>query len=468
MRLDSYLLEWLLRRSGYLLLAALLFGPACTMATGPNAGNGATVERPNVLIFVTDDQAVGSLRGMRAVRKYFVKEGLKFTQAYATTPLCCPARASIFTGRYAHNHGVLTNTGEGLRDLSQKDTLTYYLHNAGYATAIFGKYLNKWPDDHRPPFFNRWSIFTTGNPFYGGAPWSSNGHSTSPEEYSTTYIDRRARKFLRAVEQKDDSQPWFLYVAPSAPHPPATPERKYRNSKVLPWRLARTIEERNRSDKPPYVRSTHLLQGRSKHVRRLQLQSLESVDDMVDHIFSLLDASDETRDTLAVFISDNGMTWWDHGLRGKTTPYTSSVRIPLMMRWPGHLEGGATDERLAANIDVAPTVLDATRIDARHAFDGRSLLASRDLRSRLLLEYWASPRFATPDWASILTRSRQYTEYYKDDRSRPSFRELYDLDADPLQLHNLLAGRDNVRSMGLSRLPRRLSRDKDCKGADCP
>jgi arylsulfatase A-like enzyme len=116
--------------------------------------------RPNILIIVTDDQR-GNLSAMPAVRKYMVREGTRYTDGYVTTPLCCPSRASIFTGRYAHNHGVESNAGpeESQSDpLDQETTIQSYLQGAGYRTAIFGKYLNSWPTTSTPPYFDEWAI----------------------------------------------------------------------------------------------------------------------------------------------------------------------------------------------------------------------------------------------------------------------------------------------------------------------
>jgi arylsulfatase A-like enzyme len=140
------------RRSIIALLAISLFATAGQLPT--SSATGAT-GRPNVLIIVTDDQR-GGLGVMPATRTWLKKGGTKFDNAFVTTPLCCPSRASIFTGRYTHNHHVYSNDGEG-PSLIQESTLQYYLQQAGYETALYGKYLNGWDISHPPPYFDKYA-----------------------------------------------------------------------------------------------------------------------------------------------------------------------------------------------------------------------------------------------------------------------------------------------------------------------
>ena len=140
-----------------------------------------------------------------------------------------------------------------------------------------------------------------------------------------------------------------------------------------------------------------------------------SVDDMIEAVFDGAQELGEETQTLAFFISDNGLHWGEHGLRDKRKPYTESIRVPMLMRWPGAVRAGATDERLVANIDIAPTILEAAEIepDASTPLDGRSLLDHSWKRKRILTEYWRAPdggKNAT--WASIRTSTSQYVQYY--------------------------------------------------------
>jgi arylsulfatase A-like enzyme len=190
-----------------------------------------------------------------------------------------------------------------------------------------------------------------------------------------------------------------------------------------------------------------------------------SVDDMVDTVFQTLDADGETQDTLAIFISDNGFAWGEHGLRAKGSPYTDSVKVPLYLRWPGHVAAGATDSRFAANIDLAPTVLDATGLAGDIPMDGGSLLDPQQQRTRLLTEFYRDQE----PWASLRTSGAHYIEYYlPPDFQRVSHREYYDLTSDPYELTNLLGDGDTGNDPNVAPLAAQLAEDRVCSGAECP
>ena len=172
----------------------------------------------------------------------------------------------------------------------------------------------------------------------------------------------------------------------------------------------------------------------------------------------------ENRRTSAIFMSDNGMLWGEHGLSGKWRPYSASLRVPLLMRWPGHFARGLTDTRLAANVDLAPTIVDAARLpeSLKLSMDGHSLL-TETRRPRILLE---NLRGRLGRWAALRTRSYQYTEYYTD--GQVSFREYYDLRRDPWQLTNLLKDGDPENDPELGRLESQLASDRVCAASSCP
>jgi len=159
-----------------------------------------------------------------------------------TTPNCCPSRASIFTGLFAHNHGIRSN---GTADLPQSVTVQRYLHDAGYKTAILGKYLNTWPLAKAPPYFDRWALVRPDS--YVNADFNIDGTVAPVSGYSTDVIGSRTVKLLRAFDRQDD-KPWFLYVAPVAPHRPATPAPQYAAAPVPPWLPSPAVLEADRSD----------------------------------------------------------------------------------------------------------------------------------------------------------------------------------------------------------------------------
>jgi arylsulfatase A-like enzyme len=197
-----------------------------------------------------------------------------------------------------------------------------------------------------------------------------------------------------------------------------------------------------------------------------------SVDDLINRVFALLERLDDKENTLAFFMSDNGFLWGEHGLYAagsqKRSPYKPSVKIPFFVRWPGRVDAGAARRRLAANIDVAPTVLEAAGVRPKPAYpmDGISLLGPRQ-RERLLLEHYIDVG-RIPEWAATYTADYQYIEYYGEDGLTPTFREYYDLGADPWQLENLLADNDPGNDPGIAHIAEQLDADRRCIGVACP
>jgi arylsulfatase A-like enzyme len=450
---------------------ALVVGTLAWETPAPPTASAAQPSRPNILLIVTDDQPRPSLGPMDDTRHWFFERGVRFTRAFATTPLCCPARASIFTGRYAHNHGVQGNAWPAGENMEQESTIQHYLREAGYRTGIAGKYLNQWPLSQDPPHFDKWWIFNpTGDGYYDNK-WNLNGNVRLVHKYSTTFIKNRGKKFLNQGEEHD-AKPWFLQLSPWAPHGPAVPEPKYAQSNVSKWHLNPSVLEEDRTDKPAFTHDPSVSLNTTRKFRRNQLRTLRSVDDLVEAIFKKLGELNERANTLAFFVSDNGFLWRDHGWFGKTVPYTRSIGIPMMARWPGVLPFGAVDDRLVTNVDIAPTIVDATGVPTNPAYpmDGRSLLEDWS-RDRLLTEYWSIGAWhPVPTWASLRTLTSQYTEYY-DDGGAVTFREYYDLVADPWQLDNYLADQDPSNDPGPEEqalLSAQLAQDRACFGTTGP
>ena len=338
--------------------------------------------------------------------------------------------------------------------LDQQTTLHFHLKQAGYNTAIFGKFLNNWPYADNPPYFDQWALLSGMYPSYVGRNWNVDGTVVELADYPTRYIADRAQAFLESAPE-----PWFLYLAPPNPHEPYTAEPAYAQAPVGTWNGNPAVREADRSDKPPYVRNSSYTLAQAKTVRARQLRTLMSVDDMVERVFATLETTGALDDTMAFYISDNGYTWGEHGLYPqKAVPYTPSVKVPFMARWPGHFAAGAKDHRIVANIDIAPTIFGALGIEPEPAVDGRSLLGSHS-RDRLLLENWWSSNKQIPKWTSLRTRNSQYVEY-RDSSGRTSFREYYNLQSDPWQLNNLRTPPAGVAA--------RLAADRVCAGATCP
>lgn len=446
----------------FLAVLAVVIG-LLSSRSGPSAQTPpAPGPRPNVLVIVTDDQRSDTLEVMPKTRGWFEQGGTIFSDNYVTIPLCCPSRSSIFTGRYSHNHGVRTN--RDAPGLDQRTTMQAYLHDAGYQTAISGKFLLYWDLSKPPPNFDHWAIVNETD--YYGDTYSVDGKRQRVDQYSTDFIAERALEFLDRFEA-DDARPWFLYVATQAPHDPFIAEPDYENAPVPEWQPSPGVSEKDRSDKPPWVSVHGVSQQEAAQERQAQLRTLMSVDDLVDALFRRMETLGEN-DTLAVYTADNGYFWGEHRQKSKGLPYTESIRVPLLLRWPGRVPPGVVDPRLAATIDVAPTVLQATGVTAGSGppMDGRSLLTG-EARAELLVEYAKDPGFRYPDWASLRDPTAQYIEWYEPDGAA-SFREYYDLVADPYQLENLLGDADPANDPDVTARASRLAQLRTCSGRAGP
>ncbi|MDQ4064923.1 MAG: sulfatase [Actinomycetota bacterium] len=448
-----------LRRAG----AALAFAVALGTPLNAGAQTVPVTERPNVLIIVTDDQRVETMSAMPATRELYRTGGTDFTNAFATTPFCCPSRASIMSGRYPHNHGITSGENGQPNRWQQSASIQRELKLVGYRTGIFGKFLNGWDLQRSPTHFDDWEIYTSSNNYYDGT-WNVDGLVQEIPTYSTRFIGQQARNFIEESEAVDD-QPWYLYLAPAAPHSPFIAEPRFEEARVGRWDGNPAVAESDRSDKPDFVhaRSVDLRKGR--YLRKAQLRTLMSVDRMVARVHETMSELGEDN-TLAIYLSDNGFMWGEHGLAKKRVPYGPSVRIPMFMRWPEQIGAEVVDDRLAANIDVAPTVFDATDVIPSYTLDGQSLLVP-ERRTRLLLEFFMTAKRDVPSWASTVTEGFQYIEYY----AGPGLiadAEYYDLANDPWQLTNLLGDSDLTNDPDVPALSIQLSADRSCAGQECP
>jgi arylsulfatase A-like enzyme len=349
--------------------------------------------------------------------------------------------------------------------LDQRSTLQYYLHEAGYRTAIAGKFLNEWDLGVKPPFFDRWAVFRDHLNYYG-VDFNVDGTIKTVGGYSTHFVESQALRFLGDFE-RNDHRPWLLYVAPLASHKPFTPEPKYADASVSSKPLSPAVLEEDLSDKAPFLQDPELGSKGARVTRRRQLRTLMSADDMVGRLMSQLRRFDELEDTLAFFLSDNGLLAGEHGLVDKRLPYTQSAAIPFFVRWDGWVPAGVEDHRLVANVDVAPTALAAAGVppSARYPIDGRDLIGP-SARAQLFMEYFVDPVRPVPDWAAVRTGDALYTEYYGSDGSMV-FREYYDLLEDPWELNNLLndrSGKNDPSNPLLARLSQMVTRARRCIG----
>ena len=366
----------------------------------------------------------------------------------------------MFSGRYAHSHGVRTNYVTD--ELEQDKTLQAILRRAGYRSAVAGKYLNRWPAELAPPHFDRWAIpLEVG---YRDIPYNIDGDNEVVAGYTNDFVETKALEYLDDFE-RDDETPWFLVIGTPAAHALYEPEPEYVDAELPPWHGNRSTHEKDLSDKPPFLHRADERFG-ARRVHRLQLRTLMSADDLVASVFGRLDDQEESGDTVAIFVSDNGQLWGDHGITGKRAPYLASVQVPLMVRLPGETDGGSADARLAATLDIAPTVLDAVGLPVPAWMEGQSLLGT-ETRKRLLLEHWSDIDTQIPDWAATLTKDYEYVEYYAPGEG-VTFREFYDLRRDPWQLRNLLGDGVPSNDPDVTALGDTLAADRRCAGRGCP
>ena len=437
----------------------------------PMISTGATVEaqttgRPNILLIVTDDQRRGTLGMMPEVRRWFRREGTEFSNAYANTPLCCPSRTSILTGQYPHNHGIWGNDMDPASLANaQAHMVQSALDAAGYRTGLFGKFLNGWPNDVNPASFDRWT--TTPRISFSGDEWNENGTIVTVEQNSTSYIGDQTMSFIDEAEVEDDT-PWFTLVGFMAPHLPATVEPPYEDVVVRPATLSPAMRETDRSDKPAHVRRLQRATIPQIEARRTaQLRSLVPLDDQIGRIMERLTELDELEDTLAIFVSDNGYLWGEHGIFSKSVPYDPAIRVPLLVRWPGHVPAGAIDGRLVGLVDLGRTMAAAAGVSLPHEPDGMNLLNAEASRRRLLLEFRRILPRHVPSWNALLTDEFVFVEYRRHAGGLIA-REYYDREEDPHQLRNLFGDGRRDKGLDVGPLRRRLARLTTCAGTSCP
>ena len=438
-------------------------------ATG-TAGVAAQQTRPNVLIIVLDDvnPLMAAWDVMPRTRSWLRDGGEEFTRSFATTPLCGPSRASIMTGRYAHNHGVTCNGPKELAvSIDEQPTVQKVLQAHGYRTALIGKYLNRYPLDRNPIGFDRWSVIATGG--YTNPMINADGKLRRVPGYSTDLLADAAVRVLRDFDIVDDAAPWLMLLAPACSHKPYTPAARHAGMAVPAWTPGPATKETDLADKPPIVRGLRSDLAAAAQTRALQLNTLRACDELVGRVRNRLDALGET-DTLVMLTADNGYLHNQHNIRDtKRFPYEPSVRVPLLLRWPGHVTARSSRPRLVGNIDLAPTVYGATGVPGPAGMDGQSLLGTRE-RTRIHLEYRQHEGFvdgtalenAVPSWQATRTATTKYVVW------ADGFREFYDLVTDPYEMVNLLADGNPRNDPDTLPLQAQLDADHRSSAASCP
>ena len=323
--------------------------------------------RPNVILILADDLDK-SVFSRTTLDSAWVTEGASFSNALATTSLCCPSRASILKGQYAHNTGLVNNDNfepggggkyfheEGL----DRRTLATLLKDEGYETWFGGKYLNGYETaggsgGYVPPGWDSWQAYVS------SYQANVDGHTITFQEHYTDWLSGRASKFI--VSRRDPSKPFFMKIAPFDTHEPLFVP--FRHAWVYPNARAPhppSFDEKDVSDKPRWVRNQLPLSAGAiasfDQQQVLRMRSALTLEDLSENVMAALKRAHQLDNSYLIFTSDNGYQMGLHGIRErKFMPYTESHEVPFVVRGPG-VPAGASFEELVANIDIAPTVLD--------------------------------------------------------------------------------------------------------------
>jgi arylsulfatase A-like enzyme len=462
-------------------------------------GGAQAKERPNVVVIMTDDQDFRSMGAMPKTRRLIARRGTTFSTAISSFPLCCPSRATFYTGQYPHNHDVVWNTAPlgGFAKLRSAETLPVWLRRAGYRTIHIGKYLNQYGErDPRevPPGWEDWHGGVDPSTYdYYGFTLNHNGtlrtYPREPRFYSTDVYAGVAERAIRDARRA--RKPFFMSLAPNAPHTvsaaaraevegtPAVPAprhaRRFADAPLPAWP---NYDEADISDKIGLLQSvfdriTPQETAQLTAHYRGRMGSLLAVDDLVERVVRALRRNGVHRRTNIIFTSDNGWMLGEHRLTDpvssdgsasgvKFFPFDGSARVPLFAAGPD-FPAGRTVRGAVVNADLAPTVLDLAGARAGIPQDGISLRRaarrpSRVQRRGVLLETYANPRGAPP-YRSVRTERYRYDLYEGGEE------QLYDLRADPWELTSRHA--DPRYAQVKAALARALARLRDCAGARC-
>ena len=435
---------------GFAVFAAALIVAAC--AADPSAAKA----RPNIIFVLTDDQRYDALGFLNSEIRTpnmdrLAREGVHFRNAFVTTSLCSPSRASILTGLYAHAHGVVDNLERSLSPGTR--FFPQDLQAAGYQTAYIGKWHMGLHGDEKQPGFDYWISFAGQGNYLpvDGSTINVNGNRVPQQGYITDELTDYAMQWL---QERDREKPFFLYLSHKAVHanfrPAERHEHLYEDAEIrLPESAADTPE--NYAGKPMWVRNQrnswhgvdfayHSDLDIREYLRDYR-RTLAAVDDSLGRLLEWISDQGIGENTVVVFMGDNGFLFGEHGLIDKRNAYEESMRVPMLAYAPGRFPAGTVVEEMVANIDIAPSLLSLAGVETVRPMHGRDFgpLARGeqlpDWRSELYYEYfwnWVFPQ--TPTSFALRTDEFKLIQHH----GLWDTDELYDLRNDPREMRNLV------------------------------
>lgn len=456
----------------------------CAAQPGKQLETLAGVKPRNVIFILADDHRfdfmgfTGKIPWLKTPNlDRLATEGVYFENAFVTTALCSPSRASILTGLYSHTHTVVDNIAPDPGNLT---FFPEYLQQAGYQTAFFGKWHMGGDTDEPRPGFDHWESFK-GQGVYYNPTLNINGKQVAYSD-STYITDLLTDHAVTWMTNRDQQKPFFLYLSHKAVHAEFAPARRhkhvYQDKPIsLPpsfrtsdqqvsgkQRLNHDIEvEVNK--KEPLTTHSYYGEGRTPDWQKMQRESwhgvdymyhgqisfpdfyrnycetMLAVDESVGSILKFLDDNGLAESTLVIYMGDNGFSFGEHGLIDKRHFYEESAKVPFLIRCPELFEGGIRPKPMIQNIDVAPTILEAAGLQAPNHFHGKSILPmlqgkSVPWRDKVFYEYyWEFDFPQTPTMHGVRTERYKLIRYH----GIWDTNEFYDLQEDPNEMNNLIA-----------------------------
>ena len=442
-----------------ILITGLLFGLSAQASVFPDKVVSEKIEgakRHNIVFILTDDHRYDAMGFMghpfmdTPHLDSIAEEGVHLSNAFVTTSLCSPSRASILTGLYTHKHRVIDN-----QRLEQDDVKYFaqYLEQQGYDTAYFGKWHMGQKSDHQRPGFGHWVSFAgQGHYLPPNNKWTLNvnGERVKQKGYITDELTDYAIDWMEQTERKD--KPWMMYLSHKAVHSNFTPAERHQgmydgkvelpaNHKIEDYKknTPRWVRDQRNSWHGmdfPYHSEIDITQYYQNYT-----EAFAAVDDSIGRVKAQLKEMGVYEDTLIIYMGDNGFMFGEHGLIDKRVAYETSIRVPMVMQLPSVIEGGQTIENVVANIDIGPTILEAAGLKTPSHMDGKSFLplAKKEVikwRDYFLYVYYWEKNFPQSPTVFALRGDRfKYITYY----GLWDTDELYDLKNDPNETTNLIA-----------------------------